>query len=73
MNARTDDLYAVDLTNATWRRSSRSNGAAQCVEAADIPGGGIAIRDSKDPHRTPLRWTTPQWDAFRQHIVDGTL
>ncbi|UCM88993.1 DUF397 domain-containing protein [Streptomyces marincola] len=73
MNARTDDLHTVDLTNATWRKSSRSNGAAQCVEATDLPGGGIAIRDSKNPHRTPLRWAAAQWNAFRQGIVDGTL
>ena len=32
-----------------WRKSSRSGGeGGQCVELADL-GGGIGIRDSKNP------------------------
>lgn len=39
-----------DLSEATWRKSSYSQGGGnQCVEVAtDLPGI-VAIRDSKDP------------------------
>ncbi|WP_141578662.1 DUF397 domain-containing protein [Actinomadura sp. WMMA1423] len=39
----------MDLTNATWRKSSYtgSNGG-NCVELADA-AGAVAVRDSKDP------------------------
>ncbi|MDT0445288.1 DUF397 domain-containing protein [Streptomyces johnsoniae] len=70
---RKDDLYAVDLTDAVWRKSPRSNGGEDCVEITDLPGGAVAIRDSKNPHRAPLRYTAEEWQAFRQGILDGTL
>ena len=40
----------IDLSQAQWRKSSRSNGAnASCVEiAANLPGV-TAVRDSKRP------------------------
>ncbi len=40
-------MRSGDLTFATWRKSSRSNGlGAECVEIAVFPGG-VAVRDSK--------------------------
>jgi Domain of unknown function (DUF397) len=39
----------MDISTATWRKSSYSGGGGQgCVEVAVIPGA-VAIRDSKDP------------------------
>ncbi|GAA4240219.1 hypothetical protein GCM10022254_64120 [Actinomadura meridiana] len=39
----------MDLTNAKWRKSSRStSNGAECVELADAVGA-VAVRDSKDP------------------------
>jgi hypothetical protein len=40
----------MDLTGATWRKSSHSNnGGADCVALARA-GGVIGVRDSKNPH-----------------------
>jgi hypothetical protein len=39
-----------------------SNG--NCVEIADLPEGGIGIRDSKDREGPVLRFTAGEWSAF---------
>ncbi|MEU5882086.1 DUF397 domain-containing protein [Spirillospora sp. NPDC047279] len=50
-------MSTSDLLSASWRKSSHSGGdGGQCVELAGI-GGGIAIRDSKDPHGPVLQTT----------------
>jgi Domain of unknown function (DUF397) len=67
------DLYAIDLSGAVWRKSPFSNGAEQCVEIADLPGGGVAVRDSKNPEREALRYTAEEWAAFREAVVEGVL
>ncbi|MCC3768175.1 DUF397 domain-containing protein [Streptomyces sp. UNOC14_S4] len=68
-----EDLYALDLSGAAWRKSPASNGGASCVEITDLPGGGMAIRDSKNPDRPDLRYTAAEWAAFRSGLMDGTL
>lgn len=68
-----DDLYAVDLAGAAWRKSPASNTGEHCVEITDIPGGGVAVRDSKHPERPALRYTAEEWDAFRQGVIAGVL
>jgi hypothetical protein len=37
---------ASDLTAPTWRKSSVSGNATQCVEIAELPGGDISVRDA---------------------------
>jgi hypothetical protein len=48
----------------TWRKStySTSNGG-NCVEVA-ITSRTIAVRDSKDPRESALRFTRDSWQAF---------
>ncbi|GAA2931636.1 hypothetical protein GCM10020221_29270 [Streptomyces thioluteus] len=72
MNGPKAELYAHDLSAATWRKSSASAGEGNCVETADLPGG-IAVRDSKKTHLEPLRFTTAEWDAFRTGMLRGEL
>ncbi|MER6601809.1 DUF397 domain-containing protein [Streptomyces parvus] len=50
-----------------WRRSSRSTGMNNCVETARLRYALLAVRDSKDPDRPPLRFSAAAWTAF----VDG--
>ncbi|MFC1410768.1 DUF397 domain-containing protein [Streptacidiphilus sp. N1-12] len=58
------DLYSHDLTGAVWRKSPISASNQDCVEITDLPGGGVAVRDSKNPDRPDLRFTATEWAAF---------
>ena len=64
-------LYATDLTAATWRKSTFTANSGQCIEIAELPGGAIALRDSKSPHREPLRFTSGEWAAFLNGVHAG--
>ncbi len=64
-------LYATDLTTVTWRKSTFTGNTGQCVEVAELPSGAIAIRDSKSPHREPLRFTSQEWAAFLSGVHAG--
>jgi hypothetical protein len=66
-------MHAPDLSRATWRKSSYSNGSGgSCVEIAmltDAPGEhDIAVRDSKDPHGPALSFNVGQWRDFTAAI-----
>ncbi|MEV6778473.1 DUF397 domain-containing protein [Streptomyces syringium] len=65
--------YSFDLSAAVWRKSSASGGEGNCVEVADLADGAVAIRDSKDTQRTPLRFNTPAWTTFRQSLISGEI
>jgi hypothetical protein len=57
-------MNSAELTGAVWRKSSRSNGQANCIEIAFL-GGDIAMRDSKDRGSGPiLRFPQGEWTAF---------
>ncbi|MFJ6609585.1 DUF397 domain-containing protein [Streptomyces sp. NPDC091289] len=47
-----------------WRRSSRSTGMNNCVETAPLGSALLAVRDSKDVDRPPLRFTAAAWSTF---------
>jgi hypothetical protein len=54
-----------------WVKSSRSNGAGQCVEAASLGDGRIAVRDSKDPDGPALVFSPEEWSAFVAGVKAG--
>jgi hypothetical protein len=58
------DRRVTDLSRAQWRKSSYSNGQANCVEVAPNLGGVVAIRDSKDCGGAVLWVSREEWVAF---------
>lgn len=61
-------MKKIDLTNATWIKSSRSNGQSACVEVALLGQGAVPVRDSKYPHGPILVASGAAWDIFVEHI-----
>jgi hypothetical protein len=57
----------MDLTSATWRKSSHSTQNGSCVEVAR-PVGAVAVRDSTDPNGPHLTFTPAGWQAFLRQI-----
>ncbi|MFE0799870.1 DUF397 domain-containing protein [Streptomyces sp. NPDC058812] len=54
-----------DLTAATWRKSSYSDGGGtNCVEVADGHPGLVPVRDSKMPDGRVLVFGAMSWGAF---------
>ena len=50
--------------NAVWVKSSRSFSNGNCVEVAELPGGSVGVRHSKDPDGPVLQFTRAAWNAF---------
>lgn len=48
----------------TWVKSSFSFSNGNCVEVADLPEGGVGVRNSRDPEGAVLRFTPDEWHAF---------
>jgi Domain of unknown function (DUF397) len=53
----------TDLGKLHWFKSSAS-ASGNCVEVAHLPGGGVAVRDSKNRDKAPHVYTRPEWEAF---------
>jgi hypothetical protein len=66
-------MDSSDLSHADWRKSSYSANGGNCVEVAQNLAGVIAVRDSKNPHGSPLAFTPRDWDRFTFSIKNGDL
>lgn len=62
----------MDLSNAKWVKSSRSNqgGSGNCVEVAHLPAA-VAVRDSKDPTGPVLSFAPAGWTTFLRSAKRG--
>ncbi|MFF2080478.1 DUF397 domain-containing protein [Kitasatospora sp. NPDC058162] len=60
-----------DLHGATWRKSSYSAQAGQCVEVSDSLPGVVPVRDSKDPEGPALAFPTDVFAAFIAGVKAG--
>ena len=62
---------ADQLPAARWRKSRVSNPSGCCVEVAELPGGVIAVRDSRDPSGPALIYTGAEVAAFVAGVKNG--
>jgi hypothetical protein len=62
-----------ELSNLAFRKSTFSGGnGGGCVEIAELPDGGRAVRDSKQHGTGPVLWfTADEWDAFLKGAKSG--
>lgn len=64
-------MPAAELTEVTWQKSKHSNPNGACVEVAYLPGGEIAVRNSRFPTGPALVYTRAEITAFLAGAKDG--
>jgi hypothetical protein len=64
-------MYDTDLSRADWKKSPRSTANGNCVEVAELAGGHVGVRDSKNQDGPVLIFTPSEWDAFVGGVKDG--
>ena len=64
-------MSSTDLPDLLWRKSSYSNGQANCVEVATMRRQAtiVAVRDSKAPDSTSLIFTARAWRQFTDSVT----
>ena len=63
-------MSSTGLPNLLWRKSSYSNGQANCVEVGLMVGvqAYVAVRDSKAPDSDGLTFTARAWQQFTDTV-----
>jgi hypothetical protein len=54
-----------------WRKSTVSNPSGNCVELAELSGGMVAVRNSRQPTGPVLIYTRAEIAAFIQGVRRG--
>jgi len=71
VNTAYNGVQASKLRMASWHKSSHSNPSGNCVEAAQLAAGEVAVRNSRYPDGPALIFTRAEWDAFLLGARDG--
>jgi Domain of unknown function (DUF397) len=63
-------VSSIDFSDALWRKSSYSNGQANCVETASVGHGNrlVAVRDSKTLASPALIFAPSAWRRFTASV-----
>ena len=64
-------IPATEIADVTWQKSRHSNPNGACVEVAVLPGGEIAVRNSRFPSGPALVYTSAEIAAFLAGAKDG--
>jgi len=64
-------MPSTGLAGVTWQKSAHSNPNGACVEVAMLPGGEIAVRNSRFPAGPALVYTRAEIAAFLAGAKDG--
>jgi hypothetical protein len=54
-----------------WVKSSLSFANGNCVEVANLSGGEVGVRNSRDSAGAVLRFTPDEWHAFIGGVQNG--
>jgi Domain of unknown function (DUF397) len=65
------DLAERGAASQAWRKSTRSIANGQCIEAATLADGRLAVRDSFDKAGPVATFTVRGWRTFLRGIKDG--
>jgi len=64
-------VRASSISGVTWIKSERSNQSGNCIEVAQLPSGGVALRNSRYPDGPALVYTQAEMAAFVEGAKDG--
>jgi hypothetical protein len=67
----TNGVAVSELGSVHWRKSSASNPSGNCVEVAALPGGDVAMRNSRHPAGAALIYTRAEIAAFLAGVCNG--
>ncbi|MFI6725641.1 DUF397 domain-containing protein [Streptomyces atratus] len=67
-------MRSIDLSAATWRKSSHSNqDGGACIEISDDFAEVVPVRDSKHRSGPTLTFATDGWSSFVSAVKDGVM
>lgn len=58
----------VTPSGSSWLKVLQSFSSDNCVEVADLPDGGVGVRDSREATSAVLRFTLDEWHLFLGRI-----
>ncbi|MGW2250253.1 DUF397 domain-containing protein [Kitasatospora sp. NPDC001660] len=64
-------IAATELEGVVWQKSLHSNSQGNCVEFAALPGGDVAMRNSRFPDGPALIYTRAEIAAMLLGVKDG--